>query len=389
MLTHRDTIPHVRVVSKSAGWIAICIGASVLVGWTIDSVTLKSILPSQVSMKPNAALGIILCGVALRFLQEDRLSVRAHYVASICAGATVAIGLLTLVEYAFNWEFGVDQWWFQESHTGLGTAISRRMGFNTALCLLAFGMAFLIVDCPALSSSPAQALTFLGMGGAFAALMGYAYGIESLYGIASYTPMALHTSIVLILIGVGICCARPERGWLALLIGDSVGGQVARRLLPAALLVPFVNGFLALLGERVGWYGGAFGAALVTTSGITAFGILIWWTATSLNRADERRRSAERKLELYRQMFVHSHDGIAVIHPVGHFLEQNPQHERLFGCTSEELIGRTPAVFLGEAEFQRAVEELNRTGSYRQEVLRSSKSGKRISTDVSRLFCSK
>ena len=383
MLTHRHIIPHVTFVSKSAGWIAMCIGASVLIGWIVDSVALKSILPSQVSMKPNTALAIILCGVALRFMQEDVPTVRARRVMSMCAAATVSIGLCTIVEYAFNWELGLDQWWFQETMTEAGTSVSRRMGFNTALCLLALGMAFLLSDRRALGPYPAQALTFMGTGGAFAALIGYAYSSESLYGIASYTPMALHTSIGLIVVGVGIFCARPDRGLMALLVSDGVGGQVARRLLPAAILVPFVNGFLELLGERLGFYDDAFGSALVTTSGITVFGTLIWWTATSLNRTDEWRRAAERKLELYRQIFVHSNDSIVVIDSRGRFLEQNPQHERLLGYTSDELIGRTPAVFWGEAEFRRAVEELNRTGSYRHELLYASKSGRQISIDIS------
>ena len=224
MLTHRHIIPHVTFVSKSAGWIAMCIGASVLIGWIVDSVALKSILPSQVSMKPNTALAIILCGVALRFMQEDVPTVRARRVMSMCAAATVSIGLCTIVEYAFNWELGLDQWWFQETMTEAGTSVSRRMGFNTALCLLALGMAFLLSDRRALGPYPAQALTFMGTGGAFAALIGYAYSSESLYGIASYTPMALHTSIGLIVVGVGIFCARPDRGWMALLVSESVGG---------------------------------------------------------------------------------------------------------------------------------------------------------------------
>ena len=383
MLTHPGLTPHVTFISKSASWIAVLIGASVFMGWIFDNVTFTSILPSLVSMKPNAALAIMLCGVALRYVHDDMQPARARPLASLCAAATVSIGLLTIVVYAFNWDSRLDQWWFQDSRHGVGTTASMRMGLNTALCLLAFGSAILLLDHRILRHYPAQVLTMMATGGAFTALIGYVYGITSLYGMASSTPMALHTSIALIVIGVGIFCARPDRGWMALLIRDSLGSQVARRLLPAAILVPFVNGWLEVQGKRLGFYDEAFGAALVTASGILVFGALIWWTATSLNRVDDMRQAAERKLELYRQIFVHSNDGIAVIDPHGHYLEQNPQHERLLGYMSDELIGRTPAFFLGEAEFSRAVGELNRTGSYRHELLYENKSGKQIAIDIS------
>ena len=72
--------------------------------------------------------------------------------------------------------------------------------------------------------------------------------------------------------GVGIFCVRPEQGWMALLISDRMGSKVARRLLPAAILIPLVNGLLELRGERLGFYDAEFGAALVSTSNIVLLG---------------------------------------------------------------------------------------------------------------------
>jgi PAS domain S-box-containing protein len=257
------------------------------------------------------------------------------------------------------------------------------MGLNTALCLLAFGVALMLLDHQVLGSYAAQSCAIVGTAGAFAALIGHAYSIESLYGMASYTPMALHSSLVFIVVGVGILCARPQQGWMALLMSDRMGGQVARRLLPAAIVIPFVNGFLELRGERLGLYEEAFGAALVTTSGIVLFGALIWWTATSLNRIDGQRRAAERKRDLYQQMFAHSNDSIAVIDSGGYYLEQNIQHKRLLGYTSDELRGRTPALYLGQNEFDRVVGDLVRTGSYRGELLYRTRSGAQVPIELS------
>src|SRR5215207_7377147 len=44
---------------------AIAIALLVLAGWVLDEPLLTSLAPDWVSMKPNAAVGVLLCGIAL------------------------------------------------------------------------------------------------------------------------------------------------------------------------------------------------------------------------------------------------------------------------------------------------------------------------------------
>lgn len=121
------------------------------------------------------------------------------------------------------------------------------------------------------------------------------------------------------------------------------------------------------------------GAALVTTLGI----MIMWWTATSVNRVDRQRRISERTRDLYRHMFVHSQDSIMVMDPYGSYMEQNLQREQFLGYTSQELIGQTPILTVGEDAFARMMDALTRTGMYRGEVLCRTKSGLRVPVDLS------
>jgi PAS domain S-box-containing protein len=121
------------------------------------------------------------------------------------------------------------------------------------------------------------------------------------------------------------------------------------------------------------------GASLVMTVGV----IVMWWTATSVNQVDRPRPTAERTRDLYQHLFVHSRDSIVVMDPCGYYLEQNSQHEQLVGYTSQELIGQTPAVALGEHDFARMMDDLTRTGMYRGEAISSTKSGLRVPVDLS------
>jgi PAS domain S-box-containing protein len=53
-----------------------------------------------------------------------------------------------------------------------------------------------------------------------------------------------------------------------------------------------------------------------------------------------------RELELYRQIFDHSTEAVAIVDTAGCVLRQNPAHGRLLGYTDEELSGRSPTVYL-------------------------------------------
>lgn len=76
-LTHLD--PQVTFISKSASWIVLVIGVSVLMGWISSHVTFKRIRPSVSAMKPNATLAILPCGAALWFMQGDMASTTKRF----------------------------------------------------------------------------------------------------------------------------------------------------------------------------------------------------------------------------------------------------------------------------------------------------------------------
>ena len=61
--------------------------------------------------------------------------------------------------------------------------------------------------------------------------------------------------------------------------------------------------------------------------------------------------------ELYREIFVHSNEPIALISPDGQYIQQNAAHRNLLGYSDEELRGQTPAIHFGEEAFASIVRE--------------------------------
>lgn len=86
--------------------------------------------------------------------------------------------------------------------------------------------------------------------------------------------------------------------------------------------------------------------------------------------------------DLYREIFVHSNEPIAIIDPQGYYLEQNQAHRELLGYSDEELRGKTPAIHLGTEAFQTISAELVRTGEYRGEILSRRKNGERRDIEI-------
>lgn len=94
------------------------------------------------------------------------------------------------------------------------------------------------------------------------------------------------------------------------------------------------------------------------------------------------RKQTEEKLKLYREIFINSHDAIAIYDPQGLFLEINPAHKKLLEYTEKEMQNKTPAILVGDESFQKIATELEKKGSFRGELVSYSKSGRPIDIEL-------
>jgi PAS domain S-box-containing protein len=121
--------------------------------------------------------------------------------------------------------------------------------------------------------------------------------------------------------------------------GESAGGAITRRLLPALLLVPLVLGTLVNLGMRSGWYGDSVALALLTLATIILSTLLTVATAGALQRSDLALRRSE---EHFRTLTENATDYVIIIDPAGVAQYVSPSVERILGYRPEEVLGDTP-----------------------------------------------
>jgi PAS domain S-box-containing protein len=330
-----------------AALVALATGVLVLFGWLLDIPSLKSVLPGFVTMKADTAVGFILAGAALALLGRAARSVRIRRLSQACAGATALLGLLTLSEYLFALDLGIDQVLFSEPAGAINTLSPGRMSPSTALNFFLLGSALLLAGFRR-GIRIAQPLALLTAWIGLQALIGYLYGVSALYGIGVYTQMAVHTAVAFVILGLGILLARPAEGFMRTVTSNTMGGLLIRRIMPFVVLLPIVLGWLRVQGEQHGYFDSTFGVALMMiVIMLVAMGVT-WWTAWTMNRIDMARRQTQAELreseERYHSLYATSRDAIMMASPDRGFLAGNPAAIKMFGCRDEEdFTRRTPA----------------------------------------------
>jgi len=358
-------IPANSFVAKIASAIPVLVGSLVIVGWWLGIDVLKYGFPgSLATMKFNAAVCFVLSGMSLwlfltrrrtKTTEEGTVKNYLHFpsllLAKVCAIAVTTISVLTLCQYLFGQNFGIDELVFREP-TSLVTSHPGRMGVNTAVTfiLVSVGLQIMIYQRNHRSYWYAQILALIATLISFQAVMGHAYKVKVLYGLAPYTTsMALHTALLFTILGIGILWARPEQGLMRVVTSDNYGGLLARRLLVAAIAVPFILGWVIVEGQRAEQYDPAFAVSVFAIVLIVIFTVLIWQSARVIEHlshqrdiSDNLRLRAQEALRAYEDKLASFVDanviGIVFADVYGGIHQANDEYLRIIGYTQEDLL---------------------------------------------------
>jgi diguanylate cyclase (GGDEF)-like protein len=266
------------------------VGAAVIAGWALDIPLLRSVLPGFSSMKFNTASCFLAAGVALRLLQGEGASEIARRVAAMLSWFVIAAAGLTIFEQITGIDLGIDQFVVVDETSVVHPG---QMAPATAVGFLSLGSALLAFGSrDEARARRAHLLIIPALLIATLAVVGYAYGVTSLYRVAPYTSMALHTALSFLVLSLSLLATDFGHGLTRIAVSDTVGGVICRRLLPTLPFALFAIGWLRLEGQALGLYGTEFGLALmVVLSGLVSV-LAVGNTAVQLYRLDLSRKRA-------------------------------------------------------------------------------------------------
>jgi PAS domain S-box-containing protein len=204
------TLHKFRVFPGVALWLGllvVALGVLVLIGWTFDVAALKTVFPGLVSMKANTAIGMAFCGSGLALLSRERVGSTLRICSAALALVAVASGSLSLGEYFFGWNLGIDELLFRDAIESVGTSHPGRMSPSTAFCFVLAGSALWVASqrillrlrLPILSALGATLIVIGGVGS-----LGQLANALLDVRLWNYFGMAVHTALGFILLGVGL-----------------------------------------------------------------------------------------------------------------------------------------------------------------------------------------
>lgn len=286
-----------KVVSLT-GAITMLISILVLAGWHFDIAVLKSILPGYTSMKANTSIGLLAFSFSLFALASQRNSSRrVRALALIPAWLGVLIGVLTLIEYGFSVDLGIDQFFYSDLERVGNRYPPGRLAPITASSFVFIGLGASLAHClkrPFYRT--AQIIYFITALISLQAIVSYSLGIQTSFGVAAHTRIALHTALGLIALSLGYLWLISQHGFMLVISSKTAGGSTARRLIAAAVIVPPLVHYLELAGLKAGFYDADFGILLRVLGSVVFFIVMVWNNSEQLYEAEEGRLKAIKAL---------------------------------------------------------------------------------------------
>jgi|LULH01.1.fsa_nt_gb signal transduction histidine kinase len=265
------------------------LGLLVLLGWLTGDETITRLFPVLVAMQPATALDFVLLGLATLLLHCGWARDRVPKVVALLAVLSVVVVAGTgLVTELAGWSYPITILGDMSQNEG-------RMSGITAVAhlVIAFSLLATVAGRTLVAHSAGVLALTIGLVG----LSGYAFGPSDLYDVGYFQTLALHTALGIALLGMALVSGSGEVGLTKLARSRTLGGRLARTLLPAVLVIPTVLGWVGLWMMRND-FGPGFVMALYATSVALLTGALVWLSGVRLTTADVRRSEAEEAREV-------------------------------------------------------------------------------------------
>jgi hypothetical protein len=213
-LTEREATPQAQRWRLALCAALVLLGSLVIVGWLAGIEPLKSLAPGLSTMKFNTALCFVLSGAGLWLAGYDHRL--ARIAACAMAAMLVLIGTLTLTEYAWQLELGIDQAFVADTGTLRGSGHPGRMSILTAIAMAMLGgaIALLSVGKARMPILVAHGLGSIAAVVSILAAAGYTFGADAMRGLGFYTYIAVHSAVGLLIASAAVLLTRAQEGWL-------------------------------------------------------------------------------------------------------------------------------------------------------------------------------
>jgi two-component system, sensor histidine kinase and response regulator len=277
-------------VPLAAAVLVTLVAIGTMIEWYAGMDPMTGFYPGGIAMLPLSCVTFACAAVALAFAAKKDRPFALRVASIVLACIVILITAIELASWIAGRDLGLDLLMFREQLVRAPWNPPGRMALNTVvgILIIAAGVITLHID-DRTGRASSHWVGLIGGTIGFLGLVGYAFGVSGLYSVGQYSGMAVSTAACLFVLGLGVIFARRSSGIPKLLADPGAAGTVARRLIPAAVSVPFLLGWLRLIGEKSGWYDTPFGVSLYVVATVAIFLWLVNWSAHMAYESDRVR----------------------------------------------------------------------------------------------------
>jgi PAS domain S-box-containing protein len=281
-----------KKITFLTGILTIVVSILVMLGWLFDIKPLLSIVHGAATMKFNTALLFLFVGLSLlnSLYTEHEYSI----LDKVISLALILIGSITLIEYGLSPNFSIDKLFVEDKITDY---LPGRMSGATAFCFILISLALIgIYSKKTILKRITQNILLVIILFAMVSIESFILQIPTRSRIFFLNSMALHTSILFVLVSISLAFVNPTLGFMGLLTGNLTGSKILGRSLLILILIPLTLSFFWLSFTNRGWIEKDFGIAIYTIVSLFIFLLFIGNLAIRLNHIDRERNALDEAL---------------------------------------------------------------------------------------------
>jgi PAS domain S-box-containing protein len=280
--------------------LTIVTGIVVLAGWLLNSPGLANMVIGYIAMRFNTGLCFVLFGSALLFsqYQTKKYSNPGFLIATLLG---TAIAFLTIYQDIFHVNIGIDQLFVTDkTPVSSYSPFPGRMATTSSACFFLLGIGLLLlINKGRVFHIAAQyvfhVVTFISG----VALIGNMYGVALFLTLLYVTSMPTCTALLLFIISLAASLLNPSLGLSRVFTGQQVGNKMAKRLFSLMVLMVLLFGMLNGEMQHSRLFSSLdTGMSVLAVCFLLVSLLLVWNTATWLNKIDTQRTEAEAKVKM-------------------------------------------------------------------------------------------
>jgi PAS domain S-box-containing protein len=324
------------LLAKSASIVTIIAGVLSLLGWMFYFWLPKEFLFYVQSIAPNLGVCLLFLGMAL-WIRCENLKNHWQSIVSVCTATVFLIAFITLFEFLFNIDLFINLSLFKKELAVASTAADLgRMSPFSAINLILISFSLFFIDSKTIRFGVHQTFMVIVLANSYFQLLSNIFNVTQ----TSYT-VGFGVIIIFLILSIGTLFVRPYKGIPALIISKASGGLLARRIIPPALLLPILFGYVSL-SSSIGFNAYATKATALVMVICILFTVLILLNSYFLNLTDRFKQLAEFNLQQHQAQLQailnNTNSVISICDLQGKYILVNREFEKLFKLSSAEIV---------------------------------------------------